>query len=1140
MNATEGANIILDPLFVSVNDSSLTPMNRTAEITLETDAQCFNATIFRQAGFPQDRPTILNGSVIGISSCDSGLASFFVSSMAGYALNQSEQVRLVGTLLAYPAVASTSSTTPVSIGSNALFVTFPFPGLMTVQTTSRMLSGTTDNGHWGVFVNGILVSDNDSLQRFMTTPDSYGNTFYIFLYNFSSPGTYNISLAHWTEDGNMTMETSQSSIFIGSAGTEEGTSVDALIADVPASFDSTIYQPVALLPANRTRIEPLFTFIRNKMQANGTTLTSFFSRVEDNSTVFERGLSSGSFFSSAQNNFIHTAGEGNTFLTLYGKNNESGVNTTINATVLFFSLADNETQLVPHIQASNSSCASEAPCAIGNSWTLLSSRTLSTNFTNNGSIYAAASAALGASATNTTGLYKINITGTNCTSEAIPRTITGVVNVSFLTLQMMCPDLPGEGNYTVNLYAMSNTSGQNITQLDESLSAVAMQQLEAIQQSTCFAISSPGEYNMTENALGAPISASPLNDTACIKIASSDVLLDCMGFNITNNGTNGTTYGILLNGSLTNVTVRNCPRVSGYTHGVYIYQSNDSSIINVTARDGNLSGFTIFGGYNNIIENSTGQNFSHHVFAVTGGAGNNMTGNTALDTPDHGFHLQGTANNTLSGNIAANISDIGILLNLSDGNVIANNTANGNAESGFELNSSSFNVFTGNNASSNADAGFHLLFNSNFNNFSLNYAAGNAESNFEIHNLSNNNLFSNNTATGSTDAGYTLINVHNNSFTGNIAANNSVHGFVLSGSHDNNFTANSVSGNLRGFSLDGTLATGSLRNIFLGNNASDNFNTGIVVSTQSHDTIIVNNTLSDNSDNGISMNDVENGTISGNLISGNGNDGITVDNSSLNNISGNNITGNAANGLGFTNTSLSNSLLSNFVCSNGMDINNQGASNAGDQDRCDSFLNWSESSHLGCTYSCSTMWHRFFGDVNGTLILGHNQSPPYVYSWNASGFNVYFADIDTNVDWYSLQSIGLDTSNASSSSDFEELDIAFNTTGFSDNINATYSTDGSAPIQTDNYTVFLRPINNVPIANSTAFNTSFRTGILWDMSDGGTEYSNSFNQSTVWLVKVNASANDTYGTYDYLIQVPYAIADYEGNTSAVSIYLELK
>jgi hypothetical protein len=78
------------------------------------------------------------------------------------------------------------------------------------------------------------------------------------------------------------------------------------------------------------------------------------------------------------------------------------------------------------------------------------------------------------------------------------------------------------------------------------------------------------------------------------------------------------------------------------------------------------------------------------------------------------------------------------------------------------------------------------------------------------------------------------------------------------------------------------------------------------------------------------------------------------------------------------------------------------------------------------------------------------------------------------------------------------------------------------------------------VADSAAANTSFKTGILWDMGDGGVEYGNALNQSTVWMVNVNSSANDTYGIYDYLVQVPYTLSTYEGSDDLVSVYVELR
>jgi hypothetical protein len=181
------------------------------------------------------------------------------------------------------------------------------------------------------------------------------------------------------------------------------------------------------------------------------------------------------------------------------------------------------------------------------------------------------------------------------------------------------------------------------------------------------------------------------------------------------------------------------------------------------------------------------------------------------------------------------------------------------------------------------------------------------------------------------------------------------------------------------------------------------------------------------------------------------------------------------------------------------------------------------------------MWDRFFGRINGTIILGAAGVSPYVYSWNSSnGLNIYFVNSGATVHWSQLQAIGRNTTGGTTTNDFSSLDTYFNTTSFSDSISKTYSTGGSTPLATNNFTVFGLPINYVPVANSTATNTTFRTGILWDMANGGTQYSNAYNQTTVWVVKVNTSTSDVYGTYDYLGQVPYTLG------TTISIYAELR
>jgi len=262
-----------------------------------------------------------------------------------------------------------------------------------------------------------------------------------------------------------------------------------------------------------------------------------------------------------------------------------------------------------------------------------------------------------------------------------------------------------------------------------------------------------------------------------------------------------------------------------------------------------------------------------------------------------------------------------------------------------------------------------------------------------------------------------------------------------------------------------------------------------------------------------------------------------------NNIISNNITYNSISGINITDTSGNNLLNNNFVCfNNNMDIYNANQTNTGDEDRCDYWNYWNENNHLGCEYSCSGLWHRLFGNTSGTIYLTDNDSGTnvYMYKWEgATALNVYFADTDAFIHWDKLQALGKTTSNTSSTTDFIELDNALGSNAYYDNITITYSTDGSTPRETYNYTVYGTPVNYVPVANSSSSPTIFKTGIMWDSADGGTEYDGT--QTTVWVVKAEPTAqSDKYGVYEYLAQIPYLLASSEGATNTITIYVELQ
>ncbi|MBU0527001.1 right-handed parallel beta-helix repeat-containing protein, partial [Candidatus Micrarchaeota archaeon] len=535
-------------------------------------------------------------------------------------------------------------------------------------------------------------------------------------------------------------------------------------------------------------------------------------------------------------------------------------------------------------------------------------------------------------------------------------TVSGVsVSVDFnLTLPT--------GDYTWNCLAYDSSNNSDWGDANYSLRVVDL--------TSCPIIPFPGTYSQPINYVGAPNNATPLSDFVCVKITSSDVIYDCNGYNITDNGTAGTTYGVLLNGSLTNVTLQNCG-ISNYTNGIYVYQSNDSNITNHTSYSNN-----------------------------------------------NGIVLDGSDNNYLADISSSDNSGYGMLLNSSTNNTVIDSNLTNNTLDGISIIEFNYNKITNLTSCHNGQNGIALH-----------------------------------------DVDFTTIDAA-------ISCNNSMHGILLNISGDINITQ------------------------------SESYN---------------------NSDYGVYLYD-----------------------SRRLNMTDSNSTNNTIGGIYFDNQSVSNSFSSDYICFNGFDINNQGSTNAGSLDTCDTFASWSENGHLGCEFACSSFWHRFFGDLNSSIVLTDAAATNNVHTWNASGFMVYFADYDSSIDWASLQALGRTSTSTQSANDFTELDTAFNGTTYDDNINATYSTDGSLPIETRSYTVFQNTIANVPVANSTKQNTTFQTGILWDTNDGGTEYSNTLNQSTVWVVEVNASTVDAYGTYDYLISVPYTLSTYETNTDLVSVYIELQ
>lgn len=187
-------------------------------------------------------------------------------------------------------------------------------------------------------------------------------------------------------------------------------------------------------------------------------------------------------------------------------------------------------------------------------------------------------------------------------------------------------------------------------------------------------------------------------------------------------------------------------------------------------------------------------------------------------------------------------------------------------------------------------------------------------------------------------------------------------------------------------------------------------------------------------------------------------------------------------------------------------------------------------------------WQRVYGNLSLDKTLSGQNSSVNISFWGnqtISAGSIFIADTESNVDWLNLQSIGRNKSGGVSSNDFSEIDTILGMASLNDSIYDTYTNSG-APKDVDNITIFKNSVENVPIVN-TSTNGNFATGILWDMSDSvDSEYDSTEAEDVIFVAKVNNGATGDFGIYDYEINIPAKLRDYESvDTSDIYLYYDL-
>ena len=178
------------------------------------------------------------------------------------------------------------------------------------------------------------------------------------------------------------------------------------------------------------------------------------------------------------------------------------------------------------------------------------------------------------------------------------------------------------------------------------------------------------------------------------------------------------------------------------------------------------------------------------------------------------------------------------------------------------------------------------------------------------------------------------------------------------------------------------------------------------------------------------------------------------------------------------------------------------------------------------------------GVVENNLYLGNWDNDTLYYYLNVSNVtgNIFVTDVGSSITFSSLQAMGRDTSNLSAINDFNDTDTALSMTEFNDSIRWVFTQDTDIPTSTQSMIIFERQINNVPIVDSTN-NSNFQTGMLWDMNDGGAQYSGT--QDLVFVTEIHQKLLGTYGTYDYEVRIPTNLRDYIASGNDVVFYWEI-
>ncbi|MBI5223750.1 right-handed parallel beta-helix repeat-containing protein [Candidatus Micrarchaeota archaeon] len=215
---------------------------------------------------------------------------------------------------------------------------------------------------------------------------------------------------------------------------------------------------------------------------------------------------------------------------------------------------------------------------------------------------------------------------------------------------------------------------------------------------SCVDLQDSGDYVLTQDLSGSPIPSTSAGGTACIRISTSDVTLDCANHELLFDSNTRATAVLIehpTNSPMQNIIVKNC-RFTGYQDGLFAPTSiSNSQFLRLNSTRNSGYGLYFWAISRSVIANNSAMhNADTGLYVALSSNNNQILNNTVAFNDHHGLALLGNGN-TVSGTISHDNLGSGIfIIAPSSGNTITSNVAYRNYGEGlaFELGGESTNT----------------------------------------------------------------------------------------------------------------------------------------------------------------------------------------------------------------------------------------------------------------------------------------------------------------------------------------------------------------------------------------------------------------------------------------------------------------